>query len=219
VTLICAHRGASATLPDNSLAAFTAAIEMGADMIETDVRRAPGGRLVLSHDPLAPGDDGSALVGLEALVALAAGRIALDLELKEDGCEEAVLRLVEPRPPGLVLTSFRPGLVASLRRLDPSLRLGLLLDEGETGDLLGRALACGADVAAPHRSLVGPALRQAAVAAGRPLWVWTVNAPDELAALLGDPAIACVITDHPDRARAAACEGQGRGRPTRPASC
>src|SRR6476661_10038100 len=49
-TLICAHRGASAQLPDNSLAAFEAAIAVGADMIEADVRLA-GHTLVLSHDP------------------------------------------------------------------------------------------------------------------------------------------------------------------------
>ena len=45
--LICAHRGASAQLPDNSLAAFEAAIAVGADMIEADVRL-HGNTLVLS---------------------------------------------------------------------------------------------------------------------------------------------------------------------------
>src|SRR5213595_2727584 len=53
-TLICAHRGDSAQLPDNSLAAFEAAIALGADMIEADVRLA-GNTLVLSHDPAPAG--------------------------------------------------------------------------------------------------------------------------------------------------------------------
>jgi glycerophosphoryl diester phosphodiesterase len=54
-TLICAHRGASAQLPDNSLVAFEAAIAAGADMIEADVRRLADNTLVLSHDPAPAG--------------------------------------------------------------------------------------------------------------------------------------------------------------------
>jgi len=49
---IVAHRGASIEAPENTLAAFAKAIEVGADMIEFDVRRAPDGRLVISHDPV-----------------------------------------------------------------------------------------------------------------------------------------------------------------------
>ena len=67
-TLICAHRGASAQLPDNSLAAFEAAIAVGADMIEADVRRLADDTLVLSHDP-APA--ASTPVRLDDLVRLA----------------------------------------------------------------------------------------------------------------------------------------------------
>ncbi len=63
------------------MAAFAAAIEMGADMIEADVRRTGAGRIVLAHDPLR-GDPGDGLPGLADLVRLAAGRITLDIELK-----------------------------------------------------------------------------------------------------------------------------------------
>src|ERR1700754_43193 len=37
-TLVCAHRGASRRLPDNSLRSFEAAIASGCELIETDVR-------------------------------------------------------------------------------------------------------------------------------------------------------------------------------------
>ena len=52
LTQIVAHRGASREAPENTLAAFAKAIEIGADMIEFDVRRAADGRLVVSHDPV-----------------------------------------------------------------------------------------------------------------------------------------------------------------------
>ncbi|MBN2010542.1 metallophosphoesterase [candidate division KSB1 bacterium] len=47
---ICAHRGASATHPENTLAAFREAIRLGAHMIEFDVRMTRDGELVLLHD-------------------------------------------------------------------------------------------------------------------------------------------------------------------------
>jgi len=48
--LIIAHRGPSAGHPENSLAAFEAAIAAGADAIETDVRLSRDGLPVCTHD-------------------------------------------------------------------------------------------------------------------------------------------------------------------------
>lgn len=47
---ISAHRGASRVAPENTLAAFTKAIEMGADFIEIDVRTTSDGKQVCMHD-------------------------------------------------------------------------------------------------------------------------------------------------------------------------
>ncbi len=49
-TGICAHRGASDTHPENTLAAFREAIMLGAQMIEFDVALSKDGHLVLMHD-------------------------------------------------------------------------------------------------------------------------------------------------------------------------
>jgi len=43
MTWTIAHRGASAELPQNTLAAFERAIELGADFVELDVHAAPDG--------------------------------------------------------------------------------------------------------------------------------------------------------------------------------
>ena len=56
--IVCAHRGASLRLPDNSIEAFEAAIASGCEMIETDVRADRQGRPVLSHDRLRPTSPG-----------------------------------------------------------------------------------------------------------------------------------------------------------------
>lgn len=45
-----AHRGASQSTPENTLAAFRAGTEQGADLIEIDVQRSADGELVVIHD-------------------------------------------------------------------------------------------------------------------------------------------------------------------------
>ena len=47
---LCAHRGLSAALPENSMPAYGAAVAMGASEIEFDLRRTKDGRAVSIHD-------------------------------------------------------------------------------------------------------------------------------------------------------------------------
>ena len=48
--LIMAHRGAKDVAPENTLAAFGAALESGADAIELDITRCATGQIVVIHD-------------------------------------------------------------------------------------------------------------------------------------------------------------------------
>ena len=198
---ICAHRGASRAHPENSLAAFATAIEMGADMIETDVRRTPRGKLVLHHDQLGPRRP-RGLVELAELVALADGRVALDVELKEAGYEEEVLAALDPRPEGLVVTSFIPKAVAAVHALDPGIATGLIFRPGDRRELAARAEACGAQMVVAHSSALRPELGAELAAAGRPLMVWTVNDRRRLAAVMTTPGVTHLVTDVPDVALA-----------------
>ena len=47
---VCAHRGASGTHPENTLAAFAEAVRLGVERVEFDVRRTKDGQLVICHD-------------------------------------------------------------------------------------------------------------------------------------------------------------------------
>ena len=49
-TLVFAHRGASARCPENTLEAFSAAVELGAEGIELDVQLSKDGEIVVAHD-------------------------------------------------------------------------------------------------------------------------------------------------------------------------
>ena len=47
---VIAHRGASAVAPENTIAAFRRAVELGAGFIETDLQLSRDARLVALHD-------------------------------------------------------------------------------------------------------------------------------------------------------------------------
>ena len=47
---VAAHRGWYAKYPENTMPAFRAAVELGVDQVETDVRVTADGELVLIHD-------------------------------------------------------------------------------------------------------------------------------------------------------------------------
>lgn len=48
--LIIAHRGDSAHVPENTLASFAAALEVGADLVEFDVQLTKDGAVIVIHD-------------------------------------------------------------------------------------------------------------------------------------------------------------------------
>ena len=48
---ITAHRGASSLYPENTMAAFRGAWELGADWVELDVQQTKDGQLIIMHDP------------------------------------------------------------------------------------------------------------------------------------------------------------------------
>ena len=50
MTLVVAHRGASADAPENTIPAFQLAVDMGADAIEVDVHLTADGKLAVIHD-------------------------------------------------------------------------------------------------------------------------------------------------------------------------
>jgi glycerophosphoryl diester phosphodiesterase len=188
VTLITAHRGASAIAPENSLEAFEKAIGLGADMVEFDVRRTADGVLVVVHDPLPPvryDELRPRPPRFEEVVDVCAGRIALDVELKEPGVEAEVLDVVDAA--SSVVTSFLPDVVAAVKTLRPDVRAGLLLREGAAVPF-----SAPGDFLAPHFTLVDRGLD-----VGSDLYVWTVNDEARLTRYLSDPRLTAVITDDP----------------------
>jgi glycerophosphoryl diester phosphodiesterase len=222
---VIAHRGASAGALANTLEAFELAIRLGADMIECDVRRTRDGELITFHDDNVTGtplralsrDDVERRLGyrpplFEEVLEIASGRIGVDVELKEDGYVNGIVRLIRSRlaPDQTIVTSFHDDVLAQVGRAAPDLRTGLLLGEDAPDQMVrtrlrelfpvARARRCGASFVAPHRTLVRLGALRRARAAGLRTLVWTLNEDDELERHLADPRVHGVITDVPARA-------------------
>jgi glycerophosphoryl diester phosphodiesterase len=218
--LVIAHRGASRAATENTEAAFEAAIALRADMVEFDVRRTRDDRLIAYHDPAIGPRRIDELTHaqitqargyrpplLDEVLALATGRIGLDVELKEDGYVDRVLGAVRDAfgPDRVMITSFLDGVVEQAAYAWPEAPAGLLASESGGDDsrparLRERAAACGATAVALEHALVRRDGIDWARRADLDVYVWTVNEDDSLRALLRDERMAGVITDVPDRA-------------------
>ncbi|MGH2851696.1 MAG: glycerophosphodiester phosphodiesterase [Solirubrobacteraceae bacterium] len=212
------HRGAPAQAPDNTLASFEAAREIGVDMIEFDVlpARGRGGELYVAHDHGAL-DTATSLTLTQALTHFATppfAGIRLQLDIKRAGCERAVLDALDAtgtRPRAFFSTGVR-GVLARFRELAPDIPRGWTVpDIPGVGDVPGiarvyrsrlparaqRRIRSGAvNALVPHWSLVTPALVRAVSGEGGELYVWTVDDAARIA-WLAELGVTGVITNDP----------------------
>jgi glycerophosphoryl diester phosphodiesterase len=218
--MVAAHRGVAAGAAENTIAAFTNAIDVGADMIEFDVRRTRDGELIAFHDAFVGDtpvsgltrDEIEAAAGvrpppLAEVLRVCAGRIRLDVELKEDGYVADVMAVLRAGfdPDQMVVTSFLPAVVAQAKDAFPEVKTGLLVgDGGPLTDLPARlrelypvtlARRVRADYLAPHYRLAALGVLRRAAAAGLPCLLWTVNSPALIRRYAADPRVAAIITD------------------------
>ena len=222
--LIIAHRGGTHRAPENSLDAFVDAIEAGADMVEFDLRQTKDKALVAYHDPLVQGTRVSDLTlaemraslggqrGLaptfEEIIAATRGRIGLDIELKEDGFEKRVLDLVLGHFDlcELLITSFSPSTLATVRAVCPEMPTGLAIGRMRgwmyPSELCSvhRAHRLGVSAIVPNYRLADLGLATRAWMRQLLVYVWTVNDERLLSRLIRDPQITGIITDVPDLA-------------------
>ena len=137
--LLLAHRGDHRRVPENTLAAFAAALAIpGIDGLELDVRASADGVAVVLHDAslarvqgrrlrasrLTEAElDGLGVPTLAEVLAACPRGAFLDVELKEDLGEVALapLRVARGRPDGsvagVVISSFDHAALATVRRL------------------------------------------------------------------------------------------------------
>jgi glycerophosphoryl diester phosphodiesterase len=203
---VIAHRGASRAFPENTPAAFEAAVRAGADMVELDVRLTADGTLVVMHDPdVARTTVGSGLVSemtlaeieslrvptLREALELLRGRAGVEIEIKDipgDAAVDAVVGLLQKlRFDAVLLSSFDAGTLERARLRDPEIATGL---ETEGVDELRRGLSHVAERGHPFLLPDAPSLMQAGTAVvrlahdrGIRIGTWTVDDPETITEL------------------------------------
>jgi glycerophosphoryl diester phosphodiesterase len=216
--IIIAHRGASAYEPENTLRSFRRAIEMGADMIELDVRLSQDRHLVIMHDEeVDRTTNGHGLVSgktlrelrqldagmgewiptLEEVVALIKGRTGLVIELKEPGTEEGVIGVVKENnlTEGVFIVSFNQDLIKRVKELEPKIKTGLILFSSPDPVMLARD--CSADAVAPFHEFVTSEVIEKAHENKLLIITWTVD-NRERGEELKNMGIDGIVTNKPD---------------------
>jgi len=216
VANIYAHRGASVEYPENTLAAFRRALELGVEGIELDVHLSADGVPMVIHDATVDrttngtgmvvemtraelqaldAGNGERIPTLGEVLDLVGHRLHIDIEVKAEDAGEAVLREVSGRDLRWLISSFQFDVLRYVRAQRPDAELWPLTN-GASDDAISVAKEIGARaLAISHRGM------DADIAAyltrqGLGFWVWTVNDP-ALAQTLVEWGAIGICTDDP----------------------
>lgn len=218
MTEVFAHRGVHRTLRENTLGAFRAAIDLGVDGVEFDVRQTADGVLVVHHDPTISGRPIAHLVAddlptyvprLDEALAVLRG-ITVNVEIKnsrdpEEPTYDASGALAERTveclrdvswTDGVVISCFDLATCESLRSYDPDMAIAWLVYEGSLGESLHVAHDRGLNAVNPHYPMLNEENRAIARELGLGINAWTVNDANELTRM-AHLEVASVITDDP----------------------
>lgn len=198
------HRGAKGHAPENTIASFEKAVELGCDEIETDVWLLDDGALVIGHDRPA---SAQGLVSLDDMLDLCRGRIAVNVELKsalseaqarETG-EDVARRLAERTELNAYVSSFWWSALEGARAAAPGVRRAFIYAASpERTALFDGARSLGLWALHPQLPYVTQELVEAAHAASLRVNVWTVNEPDHIARL-ASWGVDGIMSDFPER--------------------
>ncbi len=224
---VVAHRGYARGVPENSLSAFRKAIEAGADMIELDVQETADGEVVVLHDrdlmrmagdrraiadltlaqvrqlklggrQLAPGALGDHVPTLAETIALARGKIKLQIELKYYGKDRGLAEKVAALIKGAAfedqceVSSLDYEALLTAKRANPRLKVVALVTYalGDPGRLDVDGLSVNTKVLSDH-------LVRAAKSQGKPLYAWTVDDPRAMVRLI-ERGVGRLVTNNPE---------------------
>lgn len=223
---VIAHRGASALVEhENTLEAFEKAIELKVPIMEFDVRITKDKVLVSYHDETIGKykirdmtynelinyslSKGFIVPRLSEILNISKGKIVLDIELKESGYEEDVIKEINKTidHDGFIIKSFIDETIIKIKKIDPKIKTGLLLgvDVPKHGVVtrlfeifpLGRIIKTKPDFIAPHYELLRWGFIYRMRLLKLPIFVWTVNDENKMKNLF-NKGITGIITDRPD---------------------
>jgi len=214
MTAVFAHRGCTEGFTENTIEAFAEARRLGADGVELDVRLTADGALAIHHDADLP-----AHVPLLADVLAVCEGMVVNVEIKnapqdpgwDPGEAVGALTAAAIEEAGwtarVIVSSFQTATLRAVQAADGRLALGALWGfAAEVEPALAAAVEAGFAAVHPFVATANQGLVERAHAMGLAVNVWTVNAPDDLRAMVAT-GVDAVITDRLAEALAAAGSG------------
>lgn len=200
---LIAHRGASKERPENSLAAFIRAAELGANAVELDVHLTSDGHLIVHHDPAVKTDAGprpirtmtqadaaglrvrgEPIATLTDVITAIGGKLRIYCELKGAGTAAPAAALLGPMGNRAAVHSFDHRMIAEAQALAPHLSRGVL-EASYHRDATFPLRDVQAEALWQNEALIDQSLVDSVHAAGARIIAWTVNAPERARELAG----------------------------------
>ena len=195
------HRGLRSAAPENTIAAFEAAIAAGCDGIELDVHGTVDGTLFVHHDPTFELDGSRipfamadphdvakarlagdhAIPKLDAVLEAIGTRAQVYIEVKATGIESDLARCLTRHVENMrkyAVHAFDHRVVKRVLELSPSVRTGIL-QVGYPIDSCAEMRAAGASDLWQHADFIDSALVADVRACSGRLIVWTANGEDQ----------------------------------------
>ncbi|MHA1472613.1 MAG: glycerophosphodiester phosphodiesterase [Promethearchaeota archaeon] len=201
--LIIGHKGASAITPENTLKAFQKAIELEADYVEFDSHLTKDGEIVIIHDAdtfnstgvhslirntnleeikKLDAGEGEQIPTLQELIAIAKGKIGLQLEIKSTGLLEKMIQILRKEDiiHNSIISSFRFDELLKLKEIEKKKKIGFLLpiELARSRSIKRKILRCAKEgfyAIHPHFNRVDKEIVEFAHTNGLKVNVWIVN--------------------------------------------
>lgn len=219
------HRGAKAHVPENTLASFQKALDLGADGIEFDVHVCATGELVVIHDfTVDRTTNGSgevskmtlsqlkalivegnqAIPTLDEVIELVGKKCFVNIEMKgrhtAQPISDFLKRLITEKGytyNDFIVSSFQREELEAMHKLNPNVHLGILT-QASMKEAWDWAEEFNVKAIHPHFSLLTESNVKKAQEAGYKIYTWTVNEPEDIARIKSYN-VDGIISDYPER--------------------
>lgn len=217
--LVIAHRGASAYEPENTLRAIKRALDLGADMVEIDVRATKDDHIVVIHDATVDRTTngrgyvkdmtleelkrlnaglGERIPTLQEVISLIKGRANLVIEIKVPGIEEKVFKIIDEHKIGeeVIVTSFHHPTLLRIKNLNARIRTGIIIASRPVRPVQ-LALDAKSDALFPKYTYLDLEMVEEAHKHGLAVYPWTVDDLKDAELLIG-MGVDGIVTNKPD---------------------
>lgn len=217
-----AHRGASGYEPENTLAAFQAAVALGVDMVELDIRVCKTGQAVVVHDKFIESKKiqlkhlslhalqnlhtahGEKIPTLTEALTVIPTNVKVNIDIKDTKATKQVVEVIENfvkkgrRYVDFLITTYDPTMLFRINRLNDMIPTSLLVFFLPTAMI--KLAARFQNTVSVQLKLTHVSRKTVALAHqfGLQVFAWVANNPEEIKRLKAIH-VDGIITDFPDR--------------------